>query len=170
MVHHLAEYLRAAPDVVAVEQPFSVEVGRVVLRGVVDRLERVVGDDGTTRVRVVDLKTGRTAVGRGAAARHAQLGAYQEAVDSGAFDDVADGARSAGAALVYVGTDNRTYTRRDQPALATDDEPTWVGDLLVEVADVVSRSAVAASGNDLCRTCPVTRSCPLQPEGRVVCG
>lgn len=170
MVHHLAEYLRAAPDVVAVEQPFAVEVGQVVLRGVVDRLERVVGEDGTTRVRVVDLKTGRTAVGKEAAARHAQLGAYQAAVDSGAFDDVADGARSAGAALVYVGTDNRTYSRRDQPALASDDEPTWVGDLLAEVADVVSRSAVAASGNDLCRMCPVTRSCPLQPEGRVVGG
>src|SRR5665811_42917 len=59
MVHHLAAYLRTASEVVAVEQPFSVEVGRVVLRGVVDRLERVTDDDGTVRVRVVDLKTGR---------------------------------------------------------------------------------------------------------------
>lgn len=168
MVAHLAAYLRQTPDVVAVEQGFAVEVGRVVLRGVVDRLERVRADDGTERVRVVDLKTGRSAVGKEAAARHAQLGAYQVAVEAGAFDDVTGGARSGGAALVYVGTDNRSYARRDQPALPDDAEPTWASDLLDEVAAVVSRSAVAASGNDLCRMCPVTRSCPLQPQGRVV--
>lgn len=168
MVRHLAAYLRTAPDVVAVEQPFSVEVGRVVLRGVVDRLERVTDDDGTVRVRVVDLKTGRSQVALGEAARHAQLGAYQVAVEAGAFDEVTDGARSGGAALVYVGTSNATYSRRDQPALAADVDPSWADALLDEVADVVSRSAVAASGNDLCRVCPVTRSCPLQPVGRVV--
>src|SRR5665811_42919 len=71
-------------EVVAVEQPFSVEVGRVVLRGVVDRLELVTDDDGTVRVRVVDLKTGRSQVALGEAARHAQLGAYQVAVEAGA--------------------------------------------------------------------------------------
>ena len=168
MVRHLAAYLRTAPDVVAVEQPFSVEVGRVVLRGVVDRLERVTGDDGTVRVRVVDLKTGRSQVALGEAARHAQLGAYQVAVEAGGFDEVTDGARSGGAALVYVGTSNATYSRRDQPALAAGVDPSWADVVLDEVADVVSRSAVAASGNDLCRVCPVTRSCPLQPVGRVV--
>ncbi len=168
MVRHLAAYLRTAPDVVAVEQPFSVEVGRVVLRGVVDRLERVTDDDGTVRVRVVDLKTGRSQVALGEAARHAQLGAYQVAVEAGAFDEVTDGARSGGAALVYVGTSNATYSRRDQPALAADADPAWADALLDEVADVVSRSAMTASVNDLCRVCPVTRSCPLQPVGRVV--
>ena len=168
MVRHLAAYLRTAPDVVAVEQPFSVEVGRVLLRGVVDRLERVTDDDGSVRVRVVDLKTGRSQVALGEAARHAQLGAYQVAVEAGAFDEVTDGARSGGAALVYVGTSNATYSRRDQPALAADADPSWADALLDEVADVVSRSAMTASGNDLCRVCPVTRSCPLQPVGRVV--
>ena len=168
MVHHLAAYLRTAPDAVAVEQPFSVEVGRVVLRGVVDRLESVTDDDGTVRVRVVDLKTGRSQVALGEAARHAQLGAYQVAVEAGAFDEVTDGARSGGAALVYVGTSNATYSRRDQPALTADADPAWADALLDEVADVVSRSAMTASVNDLCRVCPVTRSCPLQPVGRVV--
>src|SRR5665648_985699 len=168
MVRHLAAYLRTAPDVVAVEQPFSVEVGRVLLRGVVDRLERVTDDDGSIRVRVVDLKTGRSQVALGEAARHAQLGAYQVAVEAGAFDEVTDGARSGGAALVSVGTSTATYSRRDQPVLAADADPSWADALLDEVADVVSRSAMTASGNDLCRVCPVTRSCPLQPVGRVV--
>jgi superfamily I DNA/RNA helicase/RecB family exonuclease len=164
MVHHLAAYLRARPDVAAVERPFTVEIGRVLLRGVVDRLE--VADDGS--VRVVDLKTGKKALPRDEAARHAQLGAYQVAVESGAFDDVAPGARSAGAALVYVGATKSRFTERDQPALRDDPEPAWAHELLAEVAEVVSASAMAATANDLCERCPVHRSCPLRPEGRVV--
>jgi superfamily I DNA/RNA helicase/RecB family exonuclease len=163
MVHHLAEYLRAHPDVAGVERPFAVAVGRVVLRGVVDRLEIVDG-----AVRVVDLKTGRNALRLDEAARHAQLGAYQLAVEAGAFDDVAEGGRSGGAALVYVGAAKSSYTQREQPALRDDPDPRWAEALLEDVADVVSRSAVAATGNDLCQVCPVRRSCPLQAEGRVV--
>ncbi len=168
MIRHLAAYLRESRDVVAVEREFTVEVGRVVLRGVVDRLEWVRDADGVDRVRVVDLKTGRSPVAVGEAERHAQLGAYQAAVEAGAFDDVTGGARTGGAALVYVGTGNRSVTCREQVALADAADPAWAHELLDEVAEVVSRSAVAASGNQLCRMCPVARSCPLQPEGRVV--
>lgn len=172
MVRHLAEYeaavVRDGGEVVGVEQPFTAEVGRVLLRGVVDRLERVVDADGTARLRVVDLKTGRQVVGAADARRHAQLGAYQLAVQSGAFEEVAAGARSGGAALVYVGTAQRSYARRDQVPLPDDDDPAWAADLVGDVAEVVSRSAMAASGNDLCRVCAVRRSCPLQPEGRTV--
>lgn len=170
MVHHLARYFRDSAEVIAVEQPFRVELGRVVLRGVVDRLERVVSDDGTVRVRVVDLKTGRTPASKEQARRHAQLGAYQLALEAGAFDDVTGGAPSGGAGLVYVGTKNASPSRREQPALAEDAEPEWAATLVREVADVVSRSVASASANELCRACPVTRCCPLQPEGRVVGG
>jgi len=172
MVRHLAAYLRAAGEPVAVEQSFAVEVGRVLLRGAVDRLERVVGEDGVPRLRVVDLKTGRQPVAKGDAERHPQLGAYQLAVEAGAFDDLLpdapDGARSGGAALVYVGTSQKTFTTRGQPSLAQDAEPGWAADLVADVADAVSRSAVTASANDLCRVCAVRRSCPLQEVGRVV--
>lgn len=165
MVRHLAAYLRSSGEVLGVEESFSVEVGRAVLRGTVDRLERVVGDE---RVRVVDLKTGRSAVPTGRSARNAQLGAYQLAVEAGAFDAVTGGAASGGACLVYVGTGNQKPTQRSQPALTEDADPGWARELLDRVVDVASRSAVTATGNDLCRRCPVTRSCPLQPEGRVV--
>lgn len=167
MVRHLAAYLRSAGEPLAVEEPFSVQVGRVLLRGTVDRLERVDGPDGP-RVRVVDLKTGRSQVSKADADRHPQLGAYQEALAAGAFDEITQGAPGGGASLVYVGTTNRTWSGRDQAALQEDREPTWARDLLEDVAETVSRSAVAATSNDLCRTCPVTRSCPAQPEGRVV--
>ena len=171
MVRHLATYLRQAGEVVAVEQPFTADLGaagRVVLRGIVDRLERVVGPDGTARLRVVDLKTGKNAVSRDEAARHAQLGAYQLAVEAGAFDEVSGGDRTGGAALVYVGTDNKDYTTRDQHPLPDDPEPTWAADLVAGVAEAVRRSAMVAEAGDMCRHCAVRRSCPVQDEGRVV--
>ena len=116
----------------------------------------------------MDLKTGRSAVTVDDAARHAQLGLYQAAVDAGGFEEVAPGARSAGAALVYVGTPTVKVATRDQTALGQDAEPGWVDALVDEVADVVTSAAMCASRNELCRSCPVRRSCPAQPEGRVV--
>jgi len=32
----------------------------------------------------------------------------------------------------------------------------------------ISGNGFTATENEMCRTCPVTRSCPLQPEGRQV--
>ncbi|WP_199424627.1 ATP-dependent helicase [Actinotalea solisilvae] len=169
MIRLLAAYLRGAGEVLAVEEPFAVDVGRVRLRGTVDRLERLPdADDGTPRARVVDLKTGRSAVTADAVARHAQLGAYQVSLDAGAFAERTGGARSGGAALVYVGTGTQRPSLREQVAVADDAEPGWAEALLDEVAATVSASAVAATANDLCRTCAVRRSCPVQPEGRVV--
>lgn len=170
MLDHLGRYLRSGHDVAALEHEFSVDLGGVVLRGAVDRLERVgTADDGAVLVRVVDLKTGRTQATAAETTRHAQLGAYQAAVEAGAFDDVLGGpARSAGAALVYVGTDNRNPSVKEQPALAEDADPGWARALVDEVAATVSRSVMAARENALCRVCPVRRSCPLQDEGRTV--
>ncbi|MBX9246384.1 ATP-dependent helicase [Actinotalea ferrariae] len=169
MIRHLAAYLRGAGQVVAVEEPFAVQVGRVLLRGTVDRLERLPdAPDGSPRVRVVDLKTGRSPVSADAVSRHAQLGAYQEALEAGAFTEHTGGATSGGAALVYVGTTNKKPSVREQVAVAEDPEPEWARRLLDDVATTVSASAVSATANDLCRTCPVRRSCPVQPEGRVV--
>lgn len=170
MLDHLGRYLRSGHDVVAVEREFEVDLGGVVLRGAVDRLERVgQDDDGVALVRVVDLKTGRTPATKAETDRHAQLGAYQVAVESGAFGDAVGGpARSAGAALVYVGTANKNVALKEQAALADDAEPHWAAELVQEVALTVSRSAMAARENALCRVCPVRRSCPLQDEGRTV--
>jgi superfamily I DNA/RNA helicase len=165
MVGKLASYLRTADQPVALEQEFRVRLGRVEVHGFVDRLEAA-GFDGRPLLRVVDLKTGGSAVSLDEASRHAQLGLYQAAVDAGGFDEVAPGARSAGAALVYVGTSSVRVATRSQPALS--DEPDWVSALVEDVADVVTSAAMCATRNEQCRNCPVRRSCPAQPEGRVV--
>lgn len=173
---HLAEYLARADEVAGVEVGFTAQIGRTVLRGSIDRLERVTGADGRPdRLRVVDLKTGRTPTPAAKAATNAQLGAYQLAVESGALDDLLaegpvapDVERSAGASLVFVGTGNQHVARRDQTALAAAAEPRWAADLLDRVVTTVCGSAMAATENDLCAMCPVRRSCPVQVEGRVV--
>ncbi|WP_202805775.1 ATP-dependent helicase [Actinopolymorpha alba] len=82
VVERLATWLRSNPRAyVTAEEAFEVEVGRARLTGRVDRLER----DADGRLVVVDLKTGRSKPAAAELAEHPQLGAYQLAVERGAF-------------------------------------------------------------------------------------
>ncbi len=163
MMDRLAAYLAARPAPVSVEQSFSVRTGRARLHGQVDRLE-MGARPGT--VVVVDLKTGSTPPTVEQSRHDAQLGAYQLAVDAGAFDagERPPGLTSAGARLVYVSSGTKA-TVRSQPPLADD---TWARDLVDDVATTVASATFTATANDTCRTCPVPGSCPLRPEGRQV--
>ncbi|HET8599931.1 MAG TPA: ATP-dependent DNA helicase [Segeticoccus sp.] len=88
MVDRFAAYVAsgdAAPwRRVGAELDMEVTVGRARLRGRVDRLEQ--RDDGA--LRVVDLKTGTTKPVQADLEHHPQLGAYQLAVEEGAFAGV----------------------------------------------------------------------------------
>ncbi len=80
----LVEWLhasRAELSLVAIEEPFAAVVGDARLTGRVDRLER----DHDGRLVVVDLKTGKSKVKADELPLHPQLGAYQLAVEAGAF-------------------------------------------------------------------------------------
>lgn len=163
MIDRLADYLsRTEPALV--EAPFSVDVGRAVLRGIVDRVE-VAGDD---VVRVADLKTGRTAATAKEAANNPQLGSYQLAVTEGALDLPA-GTGTAGAALVYLARGSAGATIRHQKALAPEpDGSSWARDLVESAAEAMAGAEFTARRHTLCAMCPVRRSCPVQPEGRGV--
>ena len=164
MVERLADYVASAGAPIAVEAAFDLQVGRARLRGKLDRVEEA----GEGAVVVVDLKTGRTAPSKDQTAENAQLGAYQLAVEGGALD-LPDGTRSAGARLVYVGTDTVRASLREQPALAPDsDGSSWARTLVEGAAGSMAAARFSAHTNDLCPMCPVRRSCPLQPEGRGV--
>jgi superfamily I DNA/RNA helicase/RecB family exonuclease len=168
MVAKLSEYVRAAAgqgrQLVAVEQPVQVQLGRALVKGTVDRLEQ----DGEGRLHVVDLKTGKSAPAKADLDRHPQLGVYQLAVDAGGFDDLAPGAGSGGARLVHLGTDTKSLGVQAQRPLGDDDEPTWAADLVAATADGMAASTFPASVNAMCRFCDVARCCPLQPHGRQV--
>ena len=116
----------AAPgEPLLVEGAFAVDTDRASLRGSVDRIERVEdGADGPV-VRVVDLKTGASPPSVSKAAENPQLGAYQLAVDAGAFDGLPDGTTSGGAQLVFLGTGATAVTRSQEPLGPEVDGPSW---------------------------------------------
>lgn len=162
MVMRLSEYYKDVTGEVVVEEAFEVRVGRAVLRGAVDRLEV----SGPGAVKVTDLKTGKGIPTVSEGATNAQLGAYQLAVEAGAFASLPPGTHSVGAQLVFL-SDGARGTRRTQDALGPDPE-NWARTLVEEAAETMGGAAFAATENSLCSMCGVRRSCPLQSEGRHV--
>jgi CRISPR/Cas system-associated exonuclease Cas4 (RecB family) len=159
----LTEHLRSSAEPLAVEAPFEVALERVRLRGSIDRIE---GD--ASGLRVVDLKTGRTAKSAAKAEEDLQLAAYQAAVREGALaerlgEDAPE--RLNGAQLVYVGTGGKRAAVRTQTALTRAEHPEWFDELVRDVAREVSGRHVTARRNAHCDHCAVRSSCPLQPEG-----
>ncbi len=182
MVGRLAEYYRRAEaegrELSAVERKVTVQIGRAIVAGRVDRLERT-ADGGQY---IVDLKTGRTPVSEEDVAVNPQLGVYQLAIQAGGFTDRPEdgsddgpegrGPVSAGGELVMLGVPRAKLPVRRQPPLpAEGDEPgelSWARELLDQVADGMAGADFVAQQGPHCRNCPVRTSCPVQPEGRTV--
>ncbi|NHF61700.1 UrvD/REP family ATP-dependent DNA helicase [Microcella pacifica] len=134
----LADYLRDAAAegraAVAAEQRFAVQVDRVQVRGIVDRME--VGAEGA--LRIIDLKTGRPETNAAKVAANAQLGAYQLAFADGAFDEALEEAlrplresgaldpaapvTAGGAVLLYVREGKGDQSYREAVQAVLDDE------------------------------------------------
>jgi len=94
---YLRDFERAGGALLGSEGAFELTVGRAMIRGTIDRVERT--PEGT--IVIVDLKTGSTVPTAAQVAGHAQLGAYQLAMEHGAVDAAGD-APSGGAKLLYV--------------------------------------------------------------------
>ena len=167
MVARLARYFEESAaggwECIGVELDLEVEMGRALVRGRVDRLER----DRNGGLRVVDLKTGSSKPAKADLIHNAQLGAYQAAVEHGAFAD--HGTVSAGAALLQVGKAARVHTTlQEQAPLSADDDPGWAEDLVAGTAEGMAGSDFLATIGPACTFCAVRSSCPTQPEGRVI--
>ncbi len=146
-------------QIVAVEEPFKVEIGRAIISGSVDRLEI---SDGA--LHVVDLKTGATAVSIKEGMEHKQLAAYQLAVMEGGFAAVTDVTTSGGAELLFVGGDRKEAALRSQPTVDRD----VIVAQIESAAEGMSSNEFNAILNKNCRTCSVKLICPLQSNGRSV--
>ena len=163
MIANLVSWLSANPRrLVDVERDFLVQLSDdVQIRGRVDRLE--IDDDG--RLVVIDLKTGKTTSVRAEdIGEHPQLGAYQAAVEAGAFPE---GDESGGAALVQLGT-NKNVKEQAQPPLSEAADPAWAQRMVRATAKTMAASTFRAVANSKCRNCPVRRSCPISGQGRQV--
>jgi RecB family exonuclease len=167
MVDKLLRWLAVNPRrLLAIEHEFTVlledEQLPIRLTGRVDRLE--IDDDG--RLVVVDLKTGKsTAVAAADVDEHAQLAAYQAAVDAGAFADY--GQRSGGAALVQLGPGKEAREQMQLP-LAEAADPGWAYAMVKRTAQTMAAATFSAVANSRCRVCPVRTSCPISGKGRQV--
>ncbi|WP_076262540.1 ATP-dependent helicase [Intrasporangium flavum] len=147
---------------VGIEKDFRVPVGRALLGGRVDRIER----NAAGGIRIVDLKTGSSKPSRAELAAHGQLGAYQVAVEENGFPEL--GTHSAGAALAFIGKAGLSGLKPsvlDQPALDASPDPAWARSLVESTAEGMGAAEFVAAQGKACETCPVRSSCPVQPEG-----
>ncbi|WP_344589922.1 ATP-dependent DNA helicase [Actinomadura vinacea] len=149
-------------EVVALEESFKVDLGRVVIKGRIDRAER----DEHGRAVIIDIKTSSTAVPKDDLARHPQLGVYQYAVMLGAFERHGL-IEPGGAKLIQVGKAAFTAKAREQeqPPPGDDADPEWPKKLVEVVATGMASDVFQARANDKCRTCPVRSCCPVHDEG-----
>jgi RecB family exonuclease len=148
---------RARYTLVGIEEPFVAEVGDAVITGRVDRLER----DADGRLVVVDLKTGKSKVRADDLPVLPQLGAYQLAVEAGAFGP----AESGGALLVQLAATGDP--EQLQAPLADADDPDWIRTKVDYVAARMRGSEFTARVNSYCGHCDLQKCCPLQ-SGRQV--
>ncbi|BCL13818.1 ATP-dependent helicase [Micromonospora sagamiensis] len=167
MVDKLLRWLAVNPRrLLAIEHEFAVRLDDphrpVDLVGRVDRLE--IDADG--RLVVVDLKTGRSTTVGTELAEHPQLGAYQAAVEAGAFAEYGDS--SGGAALVQLGTGSKEAREQGQAPAGQGPEAGWATALVRRTADTMAAATFAAVANSKCRVCPVRTSCPVSGKGRQV--
>jgi superfamily I DNA/RNA helicase len=160
---YLAWQSARGAEVVGAELEFEVRLGEhEVIAGRVDRVER----DAHGRLVVIDFKTGKSAPAKDEVGRHPQLGAYQHAVEHGAFGE---SEVSGGAALVQLGT-GKHANEQSQPPLRDDSDPGWAATMLGSVAAGMSGAAFRAVPSADCRVCPVRHSCPAVVEGRQISG
>jgi len=158
MLEKFVEYhTKTTRTVVDAEIRFDVTLGRARIKGSVDRLE--VEADG--RLFIVDFKTGSSAISIKDAKENLQLMSYQLGIAEGGF---AQGSVSAGAELVYLGTDAASATTRSQHSI--DVEATKAQ--LNEIADGMGAATFFATINKRCKGCSVRKSCPVQSDGRTV--
>jgi superfamily I DNA/RNA helicase/RecB family exonuclease len=161
LARFLAWHAADGRELVGVEVEFDATIGRAMIRGKVDRLER----DSEGRLVVVDLKTGKTPAKN--TEEHGQLAAYQVAVAAGGFGG--HGTVPGGAALLQVGTGAKAKEQHQEPLPV--DVPlvhTWAGELLAEVGEGMGGAFFEVRTGAHCQRCSARRSCPLQEPGRQV--
>jgi superfamily I DNA/RNA helicase/RecB family exonuclease len=149
-----------APEVLAVERRFDIDVGGVRLVGTIDRIDRIDRAAGGEGIRIVDYKTGRNEPRPDAMPDDLQLAIYHLAATRD--PELAALGPPRQLQLLYL----RTMHRFEQPLLEGHAEATEARVLQAAAAIRAERFEPAVDAS--CRTCPFWRLCPLQAEGREV--
>lgn len=140
----------------------------VRLRGFLDRVDQ----DEAGGVHLVDFKTARTPVSKGAAAEHPQLAVYQLAALHGALAGLGLGPGHyplRGAELVFlsaVSARSGLPAVRPQAACAGD---SWVAELVGAAAHTLASEDFRARPGEQCKRCPHRRICPAHQVRLELC-
>ena len=158
MLEKFVEYHKQTPrEVKGAEIRFDIKLGRARIIGTVDRLE--VEADGS--LFIIDFKTGNTAITKEEAKKNLQLASYQLGIAEGGFSD---GVTSAGAELVYLGTDSAGAAIREQRSINIEE----VKEKIESIGEGMAAATFFATVNKRCKGCSVRKSCPVQSDGRAV--
>jgi superfamily I DNA/RNA helicase/CRISPR/Cas system-associated exonuclease Cas4 (RecB family) len=144
-------------EIKGAELRFDVKLGRARIIGTVDRLE--VEADGS--LFIIDFKTGNTAISKEEAKNNLQLASYQLGIAEGGFSD---GVKSAGAELVYLGTNSAGATIREQRSIDLEE----IKEKIEDIGEGMGAATFFATVNKRCKGCSVRKSCPVQSDGRAV--
>lgn len=172
MLHFYVQYVKimqnSGRQLLAVEVPFSVQIGAAVLGGQIDRIEK----DSTGNLFIVDFKTGKNKPTKNEIAKNPQLAAYQAASNAAAFKKTfpeTNNAVSAGAALVQLGDKTVNVSVQTQDKISPKD--TWILETIAETAKLMSAASFTAQHpqtHQHTQTCQVPQVCPLCPQGRQI--
>jgi len=145
------------------ETRLQLEIGRAVLRGRIDRVERVV-DEAGERIVVVDFKTGRESKyeSEKQLLEHPQLAAYQLALRDGAIDglDPEHGLDLGGARLVILTPVPGKRELRPQPVLDEATAEAWK-QRIAEAAEGMVGPTYVAYVDSHCHGWGHTGLCPV---------
>ena len=145
-----------APEVLAVEHPFDIEVAGHRLRGAIDRIDRA--DDGHG-IRILDYKTGKAEPSRAqGAADNLQLAVYHLAATRD--PELAALGPPTQLRLLFL----RSMRCYDQDVVDGMAEATEAR--IAEVAGRILGEEFQPAVDANCRWCSFQRLCPIQPEGR----
>jgi RecB family exonuclease len=167
VLRRFAEWHRTRPEtteVVGAEVGFELQVGRALVRGQIDRLER----DEQGRGVVVDLKTNRTAPPKKEIPEHPQLGLYQLAVSEGTVEGHTFTGPGGALLLQLRDAGGGAKAQQQEPLVPDEHGRTWVHELLDGLVQQVLTEQFPARRNSGCDNCEVRRACPAQPEGTQV--
>ncbi|HYX43623.1 MAG TPA: PD-(D/E)XK nuclease family protein, partial [Acidimicrobiales bacterium] len=148
-----------APEVLAVERHFDVEVGPHRVTGFIDRIDRA--DDGVG-IRIVDYKTGKTESTADAVADDLQLAVYHLA--AARDPELSAWGPPTQLRLLYL----RSMHALDQPVEPGHEAATEAR--ILADADRILAEEFSPSVEANCRLCSFHRLCPLQKEGRLTVG
>jgi CRISPR/Cas system-associated exonuclease Cas4 (RecB family) len=158
MLEKFVDYHKETPrEIKGAELRFDVKLGRARIIGTVDRLE--VEADGS--LFIIDFKTGNTAISKEEAKKNLQLASYQIGIVEGGFSD---GVKTAGAELVYLGTNTAGATIREQRSINLEE----IKEKIENIGEGMGAATFFATVNKRCKGCSVRKSCPVQNDGRAV--